>query len=85
MRGVREVLNDPNVIKECVRRCKSIADAANESAPKHGYTESEPFAAEEGKTTRGNKCGVVYTRTNLGKAMQAKHSTLTQAMDAGRG
>ena len=82
--GVRKALNEPGVVEDCVRRCKAIADAANDDAPKHGYKEREPFAAEEGKTGRGNKCGVAYTRTDLGKRMQAKHDTLTQAMDAGR-
>lgn len=62
---------------------KKITDAANDKAPEHGYTEQEPFAMESGTTDRAFVS--VYTRTNLGKAMQAKHDTLTQAMDAGRG
>ncbi|MBQ9620549.1 MAG: hypothetical protein IJR41_01245 [Atopobiaceae bacterium] len=83
MRGVREVLNDDGVIADCMRRAERIAAAANSEAPESGY-QTDPFASDEGRTTRGNRCAVVYTRTNLGKAMQAKHSTLTKAMDAGR-
>ena len=61
---------------------EAITAAANEQAPEHGY-DIEPFALWTGVTDRA--VASVYTRTNLGKAMQAKHSTLTQAMDAGRG
>lgn len=72
-REVREKLEDMG---------GKIRDAANDKAPEHGYTEQEPFAMESGTTDRAFVN--VYTRTTLGKRMQAKHDTLTQAMDAGR-
>lgn len=83
--GVREVLNDDSVVSECMKRARRINAAANESAPEHGYYQRSPFAVEEGTTSRGNRCAVVYTRTELGKRMQAKHSTLTKSLGAGKG
>ena len=84
MAGVKELLNADEVIADCMERAARMADNANGRAPKHGYTSSEPFASAEGKTKRGNRCAVVYTRTDIGKRMQAKHNTLTSAIDAGR-
>lgn len=77
------ILKSSEVSKKLEGMGKAITDAANGQAPEHGYTEREPFAMASGVTDRAYVN--VYTRTNLGKAMQAKHSTLTQAMDAGRG
>ena len=82
--GVREVLNSDAAISDCMQRARRIASAANAQAPEHGYVSSPPFAVDEARTRRGNRCAVVYTRTTLGKRMQAKHSTLTQALGSGR-
>lgn len=81
--GALEILKSHEVAEKLEGMGKAIRDAANEKAPEHGYTEQEPFAMESGTTDRAYT--TVYTRTTLGKRMQAKHSTLTQAMDAGRG
>ena len=81
-RGAVEILKSPEVAEKLENMGKAIMKAANDEAPEHGYTEQEPFAMESGTTDRAYT--TVYTRTNLGKRMQAKHSTLTQAMDAGR-
>lgn len=83
--GIKEVLNDDGVIAECMKRARRINAAANAEAPEHGYFKRQPFAVEEGTTSKGNRCAVVYTRTELGKRMQAKHSTLTHAINSGRG
>ena len=81
--GASEILKSREVAEKLESMAKKIADAANNRAPEHGYTKQEPFAMESGTSDRAY--AVVYTRTDLGKRMQAKHSTLTQAMDAGRG
>ena len=90
-RGIRVKINEQGAVQVLKSRAvteklndmgKKITDAANGKAPEHGYTEQTPFAMESGATDRAFVN--VYTRTNLGKAMQAKHDTLTQAMDAGR-
>lgn len=80
--GAEAILKSSEVADILNTMGKAITDAANEQAPEHGYTESEPFAMASGVTDRAYVN--VYTRTNLGKAMQAKHDTLTKAMDAGR-
>ena len=80
--GALEILKSHEVAEKLESMGKAIKDAANNKAPEHGYTEQEPFAMESGTTDRAFVN--VYTRTTLGKRMQAKHNTLTQAMDAGR-
>ena len=80
--GAQAILKSSEVAEKLEDMGKAITKAANDEAPEHGYTEQEPFAMESGTSDRAFVN--VYTRTNLGKAMQAKHSTLTQAMDAGR-
>ena len=84
LKGVLEALNDDGVVADCMRRAEATAESANDSLPEHGYTRADAFDYEESKTENGNRCAVVYTRTDLAKAMQAKHSTLTDALDAGR-
>lgn len=79
--GAEEILKSRKVAEKLEKMGKAIMDAANDEAPEHGYKQ-EPFAMESGKSDRAYTA--VYTRTDLGKAMQAEHSTLTQAMDAGR-
>ncbi len=81
-RGAADILKSAAVAKKLDDMGKKITNAANNKAPEHGYTEHEPFAMESGTSDRAFVN--VYTRTELGKRMQAKHSTLTQAMDAGR-
>lgn len=91
MAGVREALNDDGVIKECMRRASDIATAADANVaahedPRHPNTyDLPPHACFEGRTSRGNRCATVVARTDEAKAMQARHSTLTRAIDAGRG
>ncbi len=80
--GAESILKSREVAGRLESMGKAIMDAANDMAPEHGYTESEPFAMDSGTSDRA--WVNVYTRTNLGKAMQAKHDTLTRAMDAGR-
>jgi hypothetical protein len=84
MAGVREVLNDDGVIADLMQRGERIASAADAAMPEHGYTKSEHHTVAEGRTSRGNRDVVVVTSSNMAKGMQAKHSTLTQALDAGR-
>lgn len=83
--GVKAVLNDDGVMADCMRRAEAIASAADALMPDGGYTRAEHHVAREGTTSRGNRSALVITNTNEAKAMQAKHSTLTQALDAGRG
>jgi hypothetical protein len=83
--GVKEVLNSDGAVNAAMKSARKICSAANESAPEHGYYKYKPFAVEESKTSKGNRCAVVYTRTTLGKRMQAKNSTLTKSIGAGRG
>lgn len=81
-RGAAEILKSREVAKKLDEMGKAIMDEANENAPKHGYDKHEPFAMSSGTSDRA--WVNVYARTSLGKWMQAKHNTLTQAMDAGR-
>jgi len=83
--GVREVLNDNRVIADCMRRAEAIARAADAMMPENGMRTDEHHAAREGTTSRGNREALVITTTDVSKAMQAKHNTLTNALDAGRG
>ena len=83
--GVREVLNDNRVIADCMRRANAIASAADAQMPEGGYTSAKHHVVREGTTSRGNRGAFVITATNEAKAMQAKHNTLTNALDAGRG
>ena len=81
-REAERILKSREVADKLESMGKAIKNAANDQAPEHGYTEHEPFDMESGTSDRAYTA--VYTRTNLGKAMQAKHNTLTRAMDAGR-
>jgi hypothetical protein len=81
-REASRILRSAEVADKLESMGKAITKAANDQAPEHGYTEQEPFAMDSGKTDRAFVN--VYTRTDLGKRMQAKHSTLTKALDAGR-
>jgi hypothetical protein len=83
--GVKAVLNDDGVIADCMRRANAIASAADAQMPEGGYTSAKHHAVREGTTSRGNRGAFVITATNEAKAMQAKHNTLTNALDAGRG
>lgn len=91
LRGVRELLNDDSVVAECMRRADAICLQANDNVESRedqrwpNTYEKDPHVAIESVTSKGNRCAVVIARTNEAKAMQAKHSTLTKALDAGRG
>lgn len=85
MAGVREVFNDPAVTAELRRRAEAIKAQADSLMPDGGYTMTEHHRVIEGRTSIGTKSELVVTNTNEAKAMQAKHSTLTRAIDAGRG
>ena len=82
--GVRQVFNDPAVTAELLRRADAIKDAADAAMPDGGYTRTEHHKVIEGRTRIGTHSALVVTNTNEAKAMQARHSTLTKAMDAGR-
>jgi len=83
--GVKAVLNDDGVIADCMRRAEAVARAADAQMPEGGYTSAEHHVVREGRTSRGNREVLVVTNTNEAKAMQARHNTLTNALDAGRG
>lgn len=87
--GVRDVLNDDGVVGECVRLARDMAGRASSEcrglADDRGYSEIDDYDAGESRTARGNRCGVAYARSDLGRAMQARHSVLTHALAAGRG
>ena len=85
MAGVRELFNDPKVTAELKRRAEAIKAEADSLMPDGGYTQTEHHKVKEGRTSIGTKSMLVVTNTNEAKAMQAKHSTLTKAIDAGRG
>lgn len=82
--GVKAVLNDDGVIADCMRRAEAIASAADALMPGNGMRTDRHHVAREGVTSRGNREALVITATNVAKAMQAKHNTLTNALDAGR-
>lgn len=79
--GARDVLKSREVAEKLKDMGEQIQRAANDQAPEHGYV-TEPFAVESGTSDRAYT--TVYTRTTLGKRMQASHNALTKAMDAGR-
>ena len=83
--GVREVFNASGVTADLMRRARAIASRADSLMPDGGYTQAEHHRVAEGITSIGTHSAIVATNTNEAKAMQAKHSTLTRAMDAGRG
>lgn len=85
MAGVIALLNDDRVIADCRRRMEAVARAADAMMPENGHDTDEHHRVIEGTTSRGNREVSVMTVTNVAKAMQAKHSTLTKALDAGRG
>lgn len=82
--GIKELLNDDGVISDLMQRGERVARAADASMPEHGYAKDEHHRAIEGRTPKGNREVSVLTTSDMAKAMQAKHSTLTQALDAGR-
>lgn len=82
--GIREVFNDPAVTADLLRRADAIKDAADAAMPDGGYTQAEHHRVVQGRTSIGTSSALVVTNTNEAKAMQAKHSTLTKAIDAGR-
>lgn len=84
IKGIRATFNDPAVTADLMRRAESIAREADALMPDSGYTETEHHRVRQGVTSIGTHSALVITNTNLAKAMQAKHSTLTRAMDAGR-
>lgn len=79
----QRILKSPAVASDIKSRGEHVKNAANAAAPEHGYVSQEPFDVQTGTTDRAY--ANVYTRTTLGKRMQAKHGTLTKALDAGRG
>lgn len=79
----QRILKSSGVAADVKSRAERIMNAANSQAPEHGYVSQEPFAMTTGTTDRAY--ANVYTRTQLGRRMQAKHSTLTQALSAGKG
>ncbi len=81
-REAERILKSREVAEKLESMGERITDAANHRAPSHGYTEQEPFAMDSGTSDRA--WVNVYTRTDLGKRMQAKHNTLTKAMDVAR-
>lgn len=85
MAGVVEVLNDDRVIADCRRRMEAVARAADAMMPDNGHGTDEHHRVIEGTTTRGNREVSVMTVTNVAKNMQARHGTLTRALDAGGG
>lgn len=85
MAGVIEILNDDAVLAECRRRMESVARAADAMMPDNGQGTDEHHRVIEGRTSKGNREVSVMTVTNVAKNMQAKHSTLTKALDAGGG
>ena len=79
----QRILKSAGVAADVKSRGERIMNAANAQAPEHGYVSQEPFAMSTGTTDRAY--ANVYTRTELGRRMQAKHSTLTQVISAGKG
>lgn len=80
----QRILKSSGVASDIKARGERVMNAANAEAPEHGYVSQEPFAMDSG-LSRDRAYANVYTRTTLGKRMQAKHSTLTKSIDAGRG
>lgn len=97
LNGVREVVNDPKVIADCERRARAIAAEATSNALEHydnlGYKEKEIYMTKTTKTVKhGNAEAIVFANPGIklgngqtvGDRAQAEHSSLTQAIDAGR-
>ena len=84
MSGVKRVFADAAVQGDLMRRGQAIADMATSLVEGYGYPAYEHHEAKEGHTRYGNHSVLVVCATNEAKACQARHSTLTKAMDAGR-
>ena len=83
LEGIKELLNDDGVIADLMERGERIADAADAMMPEGGYKSVQHHKVIEGRTSRGNREVTVMTTSNEAKAMQAKHNTLTRALQAG--
>ena len=81
--GVKGVLNDDGVLAFVRGRCESIAASADAMMPDNGYTRAVHHEVIEGRTPKGNREVSVRTRSDMAKAMQAKHGTLTRALSSG--
>lgn len=86
MAGVREVFAAPGVTADLLRRGEAIARQADANVVALGYQDAEHHVAEV-RTSRkvGTPVVAVHGITYEANASQARHSTLTQALDAGRG
>lgn len=87
MRGVEEAFRSDGVVDDMRKRMKRICDEANDKLeelyPNNGYKQPH-FVVQEYQTTHGNVGFNVHNFSPLAGHAQAKHSVLTQAMDAGR-
>ena len=85
MRGVLDVFSAPGVTADLLRRGEAIARQADANVVAHGYEDAEHHIAEVGTSRKaGTPIVMVHGVTHEAGAAQAKYSTLTQALDAGR-
>jgi len=86
MRGVRDVFSQPGVTADLLRRGEAIARQADANVVALGYQDTEHHIAEV-RTSRkvGTPIVAVHGITHEALAAQARHNTLTNALDAGRG
>lgn len=83
MDGIKELLNDDAVIAFTADQADAVKVVADTLMPDgHGYTKDEHHTVIEGTTPKGNREVSVMTTSDMAKAMQAKHSTLTKALSA---
>ncbi len=80
--GVRYTCNQPGVLDLVQSVADGVCDAANAAMPENDY-KSPHHKTIVGKTKHGIQEVSVYTATDLAKAMQAKHDTLTKALTGG--
>ncbi len=81
--GVRDVCNQPEVLRDLQTVADRVCSRADAAMPESGYVRTEHHKTVVGETHRGIQEVSVYTNTNLAKAMQAKHDTLTKALTGG--
>lgn len=86
-KGVGAVFNSAGVVGKLEQMGDAIKNEANSKMvglfPGNRFPE-EHFTAERYRTTHGNTGIQVKTNTYLSRVAQAKYSTLTQSLDAGR-
>lgn len=82
--GYWELLNSAEVLRKLQEEAETVAEIANAEMPESDYRMPHHLTTV-GRTRHDVQEVSVYTATDLARAMQAKHDTLTKALRAAGG